>query len=583
MKHKKLIALLLAGSMAVSMLAGCGSDKEESSQASSSAESSTSAASSDSAASESSDSGEFDPRSITEGVTLTIAITENARVEDYNTNETTLAIEEALGVNLEFITYPAADFFEKINVMIMSGDELPDMIFKGGSSSTDWSSWIAEGALLPLTDYYSDPNLASNIIAFSEESGIDVAGSLTMADGEIYYLPTYGHSPNGEVFGRLWYYEPWLEEIGMDVPTTIDEFYEVCKVITETDLNGNGKKDEIALGGDGLGSGQTDYWFNCLMCAFVYAWDKEYRIIEDGVVNYAYNTEAWREGLRYIKKFFDDGIIPKETLTQSKNQWYAQICADEQTVWCFGDWEPYNTTNKPYEWVVDNDCLMPLAGPDGTAYAMYRPGMPGLGGAITIDCENPEAAFLVANMFCSEELSITKRFGQRGVDWDYWDEAKIEDKESYAAYDPSKEIYIICYNDGEFWSGTEIQNRSYMGYAPGLYGDKVFSGRATKVKGLTEDEQYVLDAQNEVIAAYNALHEYVPEQVFDYAPLTTEETEQIAEIKSSIKSYMLEMTGAFLAGNKDLDADWDSYLAELKKIGIDEIIEVYQTAYDRVH
>ncbi|MBQ8233931.1 MAG: hypothetical protein IJZ34_18705, partial [Lachnospiraceae bacterium] len=83
MKHKKLIALLLAGSMAVSMLAGCGSNKEENSQASSSAESSTSAASSDSAASESSDSGEFDPRSITEGVTLTIAITENARVEDY--------------------------------------------------------------------------------------------------------------------------------------------------------------------------------------------------------------------------------------------------------------------------------------------------------------------------------------------------------------------------------------------------------------------------------------------------------------------------------------------------------------------
>ena len=43
------------------------------------------------------------------------------------------------------------------------------------------------------------------------------------------------------------------------------------------------------------------------------------------------------------------------------------------------------------------------------------------------------------------------------------------------------------------------------------------------------------------------------------------------------------MTAAFLTGSKDIDAEWDAYLAELDKIGIEELQEIYQAAYTLVH
>ena len=405
-----------------------------------------------------------------------------------------------------------------------------------------------------------------------------------MADGEIYYLPKYGASPNAEVYSRLWYYEPWLKAVNMDVPTTTEEFYEVCKAIANADLNGNGKKDEIALGGDCLGGGETDAWFTCLMSAFVYAHDREYRIVQDGKVDYAYNTEKWKEGLKYIKRFLDEGLIPMEALTQSQESWKAQLNADPQVVWCYFGWEPYNATvGKDYAWIVDNDCLMPLAGPDGTAYAMYRPCTAVLGAAITVDCEHPDAAFLILDWLCSEERSIINRWGTRGVDWDYWEDAKVEDKENYSAYNPSSEIYLIAYNDDAFWSSGTPQNGSYMGQGPSIYSNRVFNGRAVKTGNLTEEEALQLQFTNEVVAAYTKLHDYAPAEVIDVAPLTGEETGELTEIKTHLSTYVNEMTAKFLSGAVDIDENWDAYLRELKNIGIDRAIEIYQTGYDRVH
>ncbi|MBQ8082041.1 MAG: extracellular solute-binding protein [Clostridia bacterium] len=94
---------------------------------------------------------EFDPRQYTEGVTLTIAIPENATIIDYASNLTTLAIEEKFGVHLEFITIPKADYTTKLNVMVMGGDKLPDIIMNPGTTNADWSGWINEGALIPLS------------------------------------------------------------------------------------------------------------------------------------------------------------------------------------------------------------------------------------------------------------------------------------------------------------------------------------------------------------------------------------------------------------------------------------------------
>ena len=147
----------------------------------------------------------------TEDVKLTISVRENIRVENYNTNDMKKQIEDALGVSLEFMVLPSEDYETKINLMVVGGEELPDMIFSPTRDSVNF--WAQEGALLPLNDYYNDPEMAKNIKLASDTEGIDVPTYMTWPDGNIYGLPAFGPSPNGEVWRKLWVYEPWLEEL----------------------------------------------------------------------------------------------------------------------------------------------------------------------------------------------------------------------------------------------------------------------------------------------------------------------------------------------------------------------------------
>ena len=91
-----------------------------------------------------------------------------------------------------------------------------------------------------------------------------------------------------------------------------------------------------------------------------------------------------------------------------------------------------------------------------------------------------------------------------------------------------------------------------------------------------------LDKKNDNIIN-DELHNYIPEQVVDFAPLTTEEVESIVDAKASLSSYVNESIGAFLTGSWDIDDKWDEYIAELEKIGYKEVLATYQAGYDRAH
>ena len=68
------------------------------------------------------------PAMAEEPVVLTVAISDKTNVEDYNTNEMTLYIENALNVDLQFNVYASVDYNNKINLMVTSGDKLEDII-----------------------------------------------------------------------------------------------------------------------------------------------------------------------------------------------------------------------------------------------------------------------------------------------------------------------------------------------------------------------------------------------------------------------------------------------------------------------
>ena len=560
MPMKKLMALLLTGIMTAGVLAGCGS--KEGKEAGEHSEE-IKAAYVD---------GVFDPKSVTDGVELTIAIPGDSLVEDYETNAMTQKIEEEFGVDLTFLVLPSADYDSKMNLMVSGGDELPDIIF----DAQGWQSWAEEDVLVELSDFYNDENCSANIREGIERSGVDLLSYLTDTDGKIYAVPSYNDEIFAESYQKMWIYQPWLDALGLEVPTTIEEYYNYCKLVVAKDMNGNGKADEVGLSGNSLGE-----WFDFLMSSFIYAHDPDWRIVEDGKVSYAFTTDEWKEGLKYIKKFFDEGLIPDVTLTQSADGFRKIWHAEEVQLFSFV-YFIYNGSSL--ETRGNYTCIPALEGPDGTINSCKIPAVANAGAVITTDCENPLAAFLVCDYMCNPEMSITQRFGGQGVDWDYWEDIKDDyDEEEFVPSLEEAGIVFYAYDMINWWTKNPGQNESYRYAGPYILDRGLMNGYGLWT-GAADDNIRTL-AELEEVSVQSALDciEYQPKEVYDFGPLSLEEQNEWSDTYANMYQYVKETTGAFLTGKKDIDAEWDSYIKELEKLQYKEYLEVLQTAYDRAH
>lgn len=559
---KKAVAAVLLATLAVSVV-GCGKDTEKQSGLSKY-------------------QGEnFDAKEICEGVTLTIAVPEKARIADWEESEVTKYIEETLGVELEFEVYASANFTTKINTMVMSDDDLPDMIM-GDSMGSLIQTWGQAGALVELSDYYADPNFAANIQKASEEAGYDIAHYMQDGDGNIYGLPALEQTVGRTVWQRLWIYEPWVKALGAEMPKTIDEYLALCKQVKAKDMNGNGKtNDEIVLAGCGFnsGAGYGD-WFEPLMNAFTYAFDESFWLVEDGKISAAYATDEWKQGLTYIKEnFFDTGLLDDKVYTNTVENVRASIFGDEVKAFSFVGWQ---YEGGDYSNCVGYKAITGLTNANGeNGESMYMPALPMAKACITTDCDNPEAAFLVFDLLCGEQLSITSRYGKEGEDWFRVDEnTNLDEYIGTEGYDTT---WVSENNSLEFWSSTASTTSSYLQVGPYLRTQGVLGRYGLKKDTTTEYGKLLYEAYMINDESVKNAYENRREEVFDFAPLTEEERKDASRKKDTLLDYVTEMTAAFLTGKSDIEKEWNSYLKELDTIGLEEVTETYQKAYDRQH
>lgn len=576
-KKLKTVAILLSMVFAVSSLSACGGSSSGSS--SDNGNTGSSAAGSDNTAAaetagSSDDTADSNDSGSEGAVTLTAWVPDNIRIEDWNTNAMTLYLEEQTGYDLEMVPLSSEDYTTKVNMALTAGspDELPDIIFSGGFSDSSVWSWAEAGSILPLTDYYNDPELAVNINEAKERTGVDYTQQIVSPDGNIYGVATYNQSYGNEYFSKLWIYQPWLEALGQEVPTTTEEFYELLKLVAETDLNGNGKKDEIGM----LGSvGMYSAYWKVLMSAFAYAGDPQYRVVEDGSVSAAYTTDEWKEGLRYLKQMFDEGLIAPESLTMSDEQFKTLINSEDPTVFSFV-YAAADMVESGTDRQTDYVCIDTLTGPEGINYSIYTPSVASIAMVVTSNCSNPEAAFRIGDLLSSEYIGISQRWGEEGVDWDYAE--NVENISDYVSSVEGFDLSIVAYDDAAFWGGTEVTNGSWRQTGPYVRQYGIANGLGIIAGGSDVYTQLFNEAASLYQTAGHQPAEVIPKLIY-----TTEESDAIAEIESVLKTYVDENMASFVTGSKDIDADWDSYLAEIDNIGLSQYLEVVQTAYDRMY
>jgi len=164
----------------------------------------------------------------------------------------------------------------------------------------------------------------------------------------------------------------------------------------------------------------------------------------------------------------------------------------------------------------------------------------------------------------NEDASIRARYGVQGQDWLPAEPGSLSIYEGYEATHAIKQ---------NIWSVA--QNSHWRNNAP-IFMYKVIQRVAWNLDPMDYDRRIGL-----IVAKYQ---DCIPKEG-TYVPLlsfTEEETDRINEIQTTLKTYVQECKIRFITGDMSLDNDWNTYLKEIEKIGLQEFLEVCQTVYDRM-
>ncbi|MDF2961823.1 MAG: extracellular solute-binding protein family 1 [Paenibacillus sp.] len=208
-------------------------------------------------------------------------------------NDAEKAIEKYTNTNLEMTHIASNDFCSKLPVMIASG-EMPQVIASCGSPSQSYLISAAQGGT-----FWDITTLIKNYKNLASMPQL-VYDNVTI-DGKLYGIPRFRPVSRYTYVYR----QDWLQNLGLKEPKTIDEFYNVLKAFTEGDPDKNGKKDTVGftsmiinntLSPDfGLAFGAPNNWGE-----------------KDGKFTKAEETAEYLEGLKFLKKLYDEGLINKD-------------------------------------------------------------------------------------------------------------------------------------------------------------------------------------------------------------------------------------------------------------------------------
>lgn len=497
-----------------------------------------------------------------ETASFTIGIAQSAQVEDYETNKYTKLLEETCNVNLTFEVYPSTDVMQKVELMIAAGGmDLPDILIVDLPDRAV-SVYGSSGYFVPLNDYIENASFYWKT-QFARESEIDIVQMVTSPDGNIYTVPRYQGSIQDKHSRRIWYYEPFLTALGMEIPTTTDAYRDYLRAIKSSDPNGNGQADELPLMGDNYD------WFgnylDFLTVPFIYAdISKNWLRVQNGQLSAAYAEEGWREALRYIKSLVEEGLIADISFTQDRDQAYAVLSLDTPIVGSFiaSSCSRLGTSPRRMEFVTGT----PLAGPESEATAIYTPRLPTSCAFITKNCDDPEGAFRLLDAMLNDEFSFYGRWGEYGVDYIDAPEGAVGAFEAIGYMPKIKTILT--------WG--DVQNAHWMAVQPFFLTEEDYASFTLVDPDQPDAPSLVSSAKSDILQ--NSMHpdEYIVKIIY-----TAEEMNEISEIETTLVSYVKETRAAFSTGLLDIDEDWDNYLEQLEIIGLSRYLEVSQIAYDR--
>lgn len=488
--------------------------------------------------------------------------------------------EELTGIRFEWQDVPYDGVAEKINLTLSAGgDQLPDCFwnFVDGQSSNFVIQYSDQGVFIPTEDIIDNYMPSYKALLESKEEYRKIA---TAPDGHIYGFP-YIEEMQGLVLtpGPFEINADWLEKVGMDMPTTVDEYVEVLKAFRDAgDLNGNGEADETPLAvqfgaHDTFGSNDLFYRFTgCFGQADSYCGGNNYAdhlyLDEEGKVAFSATDEAFRKTAEFFNMLWNEGLIwngsfEADTSLSFENSLLKQ---DVATVGSFSTWGGKASINN-IEVRNQYDSLPRLKGESGsTGFRLnYSELQDTSNTAITTNCQFPHVIGLMVEAINSDpKLAVTSNWGAVGSVF-------VEEEDGFLLKPTDENGNALP--QGEFADGQESARENTTPCRGSFIIQDSYYENVCSYDAPTLLEGQKANGKEEILEEY-------ADSVLPKVLLTVEESSRISQIQPTISDIVDRYVVDWVL-NGVTDESWESYQSELEGAGLADLLSVWQGAVDR--
>ncbi|WP_135547564.1 extracellular solute-binding protein [Paenibacillus cymbidii] len=494
---------------------------------------------------------------------------------DFPTSSATKWMEEQTNVHIEWQVAPdGPEAQTKLNVVLASGD-YPDVIMNFNVTSTQQMTYGKQGIFLPLNaliDKYGI-NTKKNVFDVFPT----VKNDITASDGNIYSLPNVADCYQCSMGQKMWVYKPWLDKLGLKVPTTTDEFEAMLLAFKTKDPNGNGKADEIPLSGtiEGDHTPLNEFLMNAFVLNGVKATavglsieDGQHMYVDKGKITAAFAQPGWKEGLKYLNKLYAEKLIDPQAFTQTLKQLKA-IGENPNTVILgatgalgLGQFTQYGgPSNRWTEYVA----VPPLKGPSGFQVTPLIANATQTGAfIITKAAKHPEVAMRWADFMYDSEVTWRLQKGEEGRNWRKANPGELDMMGRQAVFAQLAPI------------AEEKSNNSW--YQRGLSATPD-AQRYTSVVDPKAPKPLAVVLYETTKNLYEPVQQK-PDTIIPTLFMDVDQSKQVVDYSKTIGTYVDEMFARFVTGDVDIDKNWDAYLTQLNTLNLPKLLAIYQAAYD---
>lgn len=465
---------------------------------------------------------------------------------DFNDAPLAKELIKRTGINVEFTHPPVGQEAEDFNLLLASND-FPDII------ETNWffnnagpAKLIEDKVILPLNDIFEKaaPNLKAIMDTWDESKLRQYR-----AQGNYYAFPGISETELGKSYYGVMARKDLLDKHGLDVPQTIADWEEALTAFKE-DIpyplqmrlipSYIEASSDILVGAFGVSAG---YY------------------VDGDKIKYGPMEPGYREWVEVMRDWYAKGLINKDFATADAKTISANYLNGEVGMAIgsngsdFGSWIPILAESHPE---IE---LVPVPYPslkegEVAEFGQKTVFFEGAGAAISTQCQDVELAARLLDYSYTKEGGLLYTLGIEG--------------ETYEVVGENQYKYLPAIYDSQNISGQSYSQAR----AP------YTNGRCWGFKEAmdTHMAQFYTNPINLEAASLWAstkaeLHK-IPKLTFNSA-----DTDKVSMLKTDITTYVDENIVGIINGTYGMDK-YDEYLEGLKSLGVQEVIDIYQKAYD---